>query len=204
MSEEYVNLDSSKLDVLRELGNIGAGNATTALSQMINKRVDMGVPKAEMIKIERISQILGGEESLVAGILLGIEGDVEGMMMFVQDQVSAHHLVNLLMARDIDDFSAFTDMDLSALQEIGNIITGAYLNSLSALTGLKILPSVPNMAIDMAGAILSVPAIEFGKVGDYALLIQTSFGGKEEEVFGYFILIPEAASYGKIFKSLGM
>ena len=201
MSEAYGNLDSSRLDVLRELGNIGAGNATTALSQMINKRVDMGVPKAELIQIEKISQILGGEENLVVGILLGIEGDVEGMMMFVQEQESAHHLVNLLMGRDLEDFSAFTDMDLSALQEIGNIITGAYLNSLSSLTGLKIIPTVPHMAVDMAGAILSVPAIEFGKVGDYALLIQTGFGGIGEEVF---VLIPEAKSYEKIFKSLGI
>ncbi len=204
MDREYGNLDPTRLDVLRELGNIGAGNATTALSQMINKKVDMGVPKAELIKIEKISQILGGEENLVVGILLGIEGDVQGMMMFVQEQVSAHHLVNLLMGRDLEDFSEFTDMDLSALQEIGNIITGAYLNSLSSLTGLKILPTVPHMAVDMAGAILSVPAIEFGKVGDQALLIQTGFGGTGEEVFGYFILIPEAESYEKIFKSLGM
>lgn len=204
MCGEYGKLDSSRLDVLRELGNIGAGNATTALSQMINKRVDMGVPKAELIEIEKISQILGGEEALVAGILLGIEGDVEGMMMFVQEQVSARNLVNLLMGRELDEFAEFTEMDISALQEIGNIITGAYLNSLSALTGLKIIPTVPNMAIDMAGAILSVPAIEFGKVGDHALLIQTGFGGTGEEVFGYFVLIPEAKSYEKIFKSLGM
>ncbi len=204
MSEEYSNLDTTRLDVLRELGNIGAGNATTALSKMINKRVDMGVPKAELIKIEKITQILGGEENLVVGILLGIEGDVEGMMMFVQEQESAHHLVNLLMGRDLEDFAAFTEMDLSALLEIGNIITGAYLNSLSSLTNLKIMPSVPHMAVDMAGAILSVPAIEFGKVGDYALLIQTGFGGTGEEVLGYFILIPEAKSYEKIFKSLGM
>lgn len=204
MCGEYGNLDSSKLDVLRELGNIGAGNATTALSQMINKRVDMGVPKAELIEVEKISQILGGEEALVAGILLGIEGDVEGMMMFVQEQTSARNLVNLLMGRELDDFTEFSEMDISALQEIGNIITGAYLNSLSALTGLKIIPTVPNMAIDMAGAILSVPAIEFGKVGNHALLIQTGFGGAGEEVFGYFVLIPEVQSYEKIFKSLGM
>ncbi len=204
MSEEYGNLNSSRLDVLKELGNIGAGNATTALSRMINKRVDMGVPKAELIKIEKITQILGGEENIVVGLLLGIAGDVQGMMMFVQEQVSAHHLVNLLMGRDLEDFSEFTEMDLSALQEIGNIITGAYLNSLSSMTGLTISSSVPHMAVDMAGAILSVPAIEFGKVGDYALLIQTGFGGTGEEVFGYFILIPEADSYEKIFKSLGM
>lgn len=204
MPKDYNELDSARLDVLRELGNIGAGNATTALSQMINRKIDMGVPKAELIAIEKISQILGGEENLVAGILLGIEGDVSGMMMFVQDQVSAHNLVNLLMGKDMTDHSDFSEMEISALQEIGNIIAGAYLNSLSSLTNLKIIPTVPNMAFDMAGAILSVPAIAFGKLGDHALLIQTQFGGPEEQVFGYFILIPEAESYEKIFKSLGM
>lgn len=95
-------------------------------------------------------------------------------------------------------------MDLSALNEIGNIIAGAYLSSLSTLTNLKIIASIPYMAIDMAGAILSVPAIEFGKVGDRALLIQTDFGGEIERVFGYFILIPELDSYETILKSIGM
>ena len=204
MADNFDNMDSMQLDLLRELGNIGAGNATTALSQMINKKIDMGIPKVNVLEFKELAEVVGGEENPIVGILLGVEGEVNGMMMFVLEQRSAHNLVNMLMGREITDFSEFGEMDLSALKEIGNIIAGAYLSSLSSLTNLKIIASVPYLAIDMAGAILSVPAIEFGKVGDRALLIQTDFGGDEERVFGYFILIPDMPSYNTILKSLGM
>ncbi len=204
MADNFDNMDSMQLDLLRELGNIGAGNATTALSQMINKKIDMGIPKVNVLEFKELAEVVGGEENPIVGILLGVEGEVNGMMMFVLEQRSAHNLVNMLMGREITDFSEFGEMDLSALKEIGNIIAGAYLSSLSSLTNLKIIASVPYLAIDMAGAILSVPAIEFGKVGDRALLIQTDFGGGEERVFGYFILIPDMPSYNMILKSLGM
>ncbi len=201
---DFNNIDSMHLDILKELGNIGAGNATTALSQMINKRIDMGIPQVNVLEFKDLSEVLGGAENPIVGILIGVEGQVNGMMMFVLEQKSAHNLVNMLMGRDIDRFEDFTEMDLSALNEIGNIIAGAYLSSLSSLTNLKIIGTVPNMAIDMAGAILSVPAIEFGKVGDRALLIQTDFGGELERVFGYFILIPDLESYATILNSLGL
>lgn len=201
---EIDELNDLHIDLLREIGNIGAGNATTALSQMINKKIDMGVPKVNILEFKELSEVLGGAENPVVGILLNVEGQVKGMMMFVLEQSSAHRLVNLLMGRSIDDFNEFTEMDLSALNEIGNIITGAYLSSLSTLTNLKIIPSVPHMGIDMAGAILSVPAIEFGKIGDKALLIQTDFGEGDDEVNGYFILIPEMESYEVILTSLGI
>lgn len=197
-------LNGMEFDVLKEIGNIGAGNATTALSQMINTKLDMAVPKVELLEFKYISDIIGGAESLVVGILLTLEGEIDGMMMFILEQKSAHHLVNILMGKQIDDFSDFTEMDLSALSEIGNIIAGAYLSSLSSLTNLKIISSVPYMAIDMAGAILSVPAIEFGKIGDKALLIESQFGQDETEVNGYFILIPTLDSYNKILTSLGI
>ncbi|MFP4697271.1 MAG: chemotaxis protein CheC [Eubacteriales bacterium] len=205
--DDKLNIDQLNelhIDLLRELGNIGAGNATTALSQLINKKIDMGVPTVNILEFKELSEILGGAENPVVGILLNVEGEIKGMMMFVLEQSSAYRLVNLLMHRDINDFDEFNEMDLSALNEIGNIITGAYLSSLSTLTNLKIIASVPNMAIDMAGAILSVPAIEFGKVGDKALLIQTDFREGNEEVHGYFILIPDTESYEVILKALGI
>lgn len=204
MTDNFDNLDSMHLDILRELGNIGAGNATTALSQLINRRIDMGIPVVSVLEFKELAEVLGGAENPIVGILLGVEGDINGMMMFILEQSAAHNLVNMLMGQSIDRFEDFTEMDLSALKEIGNIITGAYLSSLSSLTNLKIIATVPYMAIDMAGAILSVPAIEFGKVGDKALLIQTNFGGEGEEVFGYFILIPDMPSYTTILESLGM
>jgi len=204
MADNFDNMDNMHLDLLRELGNIGAGNATTALSQLINKKIDMGIPVVSVLEFKELAEVVGGEENPIVGILLGIEGDVNGMMMFILEQTSAHNLVNILMGKELTSFDEFEEMDLSALNEIGNIITGAYLSSLSSLTNLKIIATVPNMAIDMAGAILSVPAIEFGKVGDRALLIQTDFGGESEKVFGYFILIPDMPSYNTILESLGM
>lgn len=198
------NMDNMDFDVLREIGNIGAGNATTALSQLINAKVEMKVPKVEMLEFKEISEILGGAERLVAGILITLQGQAEGMMMFVLDQDSAHHLVNILLGKSVDNLDDFTDMELSALNEIGNIIAGAYLSSLSALTNLTITSSVPYMAIDMAGAILSVPAIEFGKIGDKALLIQSQFGEEDQYINGYFILIPTLESYNLILSSLGL
>lgn len=197
-------LNTLHLDVLKEIGNIGAGNATTALAQMLNKKIDMGVPKVNILELKNVADVLGGPENLVVGILLDVSGDISGMMMFVLEQRSAHILVNILMERDIHDISEFTELDISALQEIGNILTGSYLSSLAALTKLTIISSIPQMAFDMAGAILSVPAIEFGKVGDKVLFIETEFAEGIDHVTGYFILIPDIDSFEKILTSLGV
>lgn len=198
------SLNSMQYDVLKEIGNIGAGNATTALSQMVGTKIDMSVPKAELLDFKELSDVVGGAESLVVGILLTLEEEIDGMMLFVLDWKSAHSLVNLLMQKPLECLDEFTEIELSALNEIGNIIAGAYLSSLSSLTRLTITSSVPYMAIDMAGAILSVPAIEFGKLGDKALLIQSKFGEEDIDVSGYFILIPTLDSYGIIMSSLGL
>ncbi len=182
MSQEY-------FDVLRELGNIGAGNATTALAQMLQCKVDMSVPKVGLLEFKEVGEAMGGEEQIMAGIYLGVEGDIAGSIMFLLEKESARFLVSKLMGMQLegDDFS---EMELSALKEVGNIITGAYLNSLSAITNLKIFPTIPDMTVDMAGAIMSVPAIQFGAVGDRMLLIQTQFFD-EVAIDGYFILIPD-------------
>ena len=198
------DLDSVRYDVLREVGNIGAGNATTALSQLINSKIDMNVPKVELLDFQSLAEVVGSAEKLVVGILLNLSGDISGMMMFMMEFSSAHYLVNCLVGKDKENMEAFTEMDLSALKEIGNIIAGAYLSALSSLTNLKIIESIPYMAIDMAGAILSVPAIAFGELGDKALLIESEFNQIDNSVNGFFILIPTEDSYGKILTSLGM
>lgn len=194
-----------EFDVLTEIGNIGAGNATTALSQLINARIDMLVPKVDLLSFSELAEIVGGAETLVAGILLSLEGDVDGMMLFVLESSAAHLLVDQLMGcvsgQNKGDFS---DMEQSALMEIGNIIAGAYLSSISELTNMKITSSVPYLSVDMAGAILSVPAIEFGKLGDKALLIESKFKDLDVDISGYFILIPTLESYGRIMTSLGL
>lgn len=200
----YEDIDNMHFDILKEIGNIGAGNATTALSMLLNEKVNMSVPSVKLLEFKDLAEVVGGAENLVVGILLNIEGDLSGMIMFITKRNSAKILVNLIMHCVEDVNSEFTEMELSALNEIGNIISGAYLSALSTLTNMTIVSTVPNICIDMAGAILSVPAIEFGKMGDKALLIQSQFVEDVTKVDGYFILIPELDSYEKIMKSLGV
>ncbi len=197
------NMDNIYFDVLKELGNIGAGNATTSLSQMLQIKVDMKVPKVELLNFHEVGEAMGGEELVMAGIYLLVEGDITGSMMFLLQKKSAGVLVSRLMGMPVSDEDNFSEMEISALKEIGNIITGSYLNALSSLTNLKIFPSIPDLCIDMAGAILSVPAIEFGIMGDKILLIETAFTD-DSELNGYFILIPDLQSYDKILGALGM
>ena len=197
------DLSSQYFDVLKEIGNIGAGNATTALSTMLGGKVDMSVPKVRLMEFKDVGTTMGGEEQIVAGIYLVVQGDINGSIMFVQKKESAKAMIGKLMGMSSDNPDEFSEMELSALKEIGNIITAAYLNSIATLTNLTIYPSVPDVCIDMAGAILSVPAIEFGTIADKLLLIETDFTD-DEDMVGYFILVPDAESYKKILQSLGV
>lgn len=200
----FDNLNNLQIDVLREIGNIGAGNAATTLSMMLSKKVDMTVPKVKIIGIEEITNILGGPENQIVGILLTISQDIDGMMMFLLEEKFAHQAVNILMGKNLQSFLEFEEIDLSAIREIGNIMASSYVNAISALTNLAIFVSTPSVAIDMAGAILSVPAIEFGKVGDKVLFIEEEFLGDEDSVKSYLLLIPEMESLHKILKILGV
>lgn len=197
-----VNFNDQYYDVLKEIGNIGAGNATTALSQMLNTRVDMAVPKVRLMEFKEVGDSMGGEDQLVAGIYLAVEGDITGSIMFIQRKESARNMVSKLMGMELEG-DEFSELELSALKEIGNIITGAYLNSLSTLTNLCIYPSVPELCIDMAAAIMSVPVIEFGTIGDRILMIQTDFAD-DADMSGYFILMPDEVSYDRILSALGV
>ena len=189
-------------DVLKELGNIGAGNATTALAQMLQTKVDMKVPQVRLLDFKDVGVVMGGEEQPVAGIYLAVEGDITGSIMFILEKNAAKSLVSKLMGMPPAE-GGFTDIEISAMKEIGNIITGAYLNSLAQMTNLKMIPSVPDLNIDMLNAILSVPAIEFGIIGDQILLIQTVFTD-DVDLNGYFILMPDLESYSKMLEGLGL
>ena len=186
-------------DVLKELGNIGAGNATTALAQMLQTKVDMKVPQVRLLDFKDVGVVMGGEEQLVAGIYLAVEGDITGSIMFILEQSAAKSLVSKLMGMPPSE-GGFTEIEISAMKEIGNIITGAYLNSLAQMTNLKM---IPDLNIDMLNAILSVPAIEFGIIGDQILLIQTVFTD-DVDLNGYFILMPDLESYSTMLKGLGL
>jgi len=201
------NLDDLQLDVLKEIGNIGSGNAATSLAKILNRKVDMSIPKVKIVRFEDVSNILGGEEIQVIGILLNVTGNLKGHIMFILERSAAKTLVNILMgsvSNDDNEAIEFNDIELSALKEVGNILVGSYVSALSSLTDLKILVSTPDISIDMAGAILSVIAIEFGKVGDSVLYIENEFFGGDRKVLGGFFLVPYVESYDILLRALGV
>ena len=209
MVKNINDLNSIHIDVLKEIGNIGAGNAATALAKLLNRRIDMDVPRVKIMEFRDVSETLGGAELPVVGIMLKVTGDFTGNILFILKQQAAEILVNMLMGRPAGDSGdaeghVFDEIEISALKEIGNILAGSYLSSLSALTNLNIAPSVPDLAIDMAGAILSVPAIEFGKVGDSVLYIETEFTEGDKRVVGDFFLVPDVDTYSVLMNALGV
>lgn len=201
---DFHNFAELQMDVLKEVGNIGAGNAATALSKLLNKPVDMGVPKVNLLPFEAITESLGGSEEVVLAIFLRVVGDVPGNLFFILSIESAKGLLQKLMGLEVEKQEKFSELELSALQEIGNILAGSYLSSLADFTQLHMSPTVPALAIDMSGAILSYGLIQFGEMGDHALLIDTTFLEGVDEVEGHFFLIPDPQSLPKLFKALGV
>lgn len=204
---EFTQLNALQLDALREIGNVGAGNAATALSQLINKKINMSVPKVSVAPIGDVPDLVGGPETLVAGVFLRVFGQAPSSILFLLPHDSAFALVDTLMHRTTDrtDYE-ITEMEESALKEIGNILSGAYLNALAHFTQITLLPSIPSLAIDMAGAILSIILIQLGQVGDYALVIETEFSANTEndDVRGHFFLIPDPGSLSIILEAIGV
>ncbi len=191
------------MDVLKEIGNIGAGNATTAIASMLGMRLDMKVPSVLFKDASKLSDAICPEEETIVGVFLEVTDAISGSMMFILKLDSAAYLVSKLMGMPHEEGAPFSEMELSAMQEIGNIIAGSYLSALSNMTNLRIQPSVPYISVDMAAAILSVPAVIFGQYGENALLIETEFGD-DVMIQGYFILMPDQDSYPKILQALGI
>lgn len=205
MSESYItSLSDMHIDVLREIGNIGSGNAASSLSAMLNTRVDMNVPTVKILDVEELAHTIGGPETQVVGILFTLHEDFEGMMMFITEKQFAHLVLNVLMDKHFDKFEDLGEMDISAIKEVGNIMVSAYMGAISQMTNFKIALSPPSIAIDMAGALLNVPAVEIEKYGDKALFIQDGFINDNEQVTSYLLLIPEVGYLKKIFQVFGM
>lgn len=204
MEEDVLKLSPIQLDALREIGNVGAGNAATALSQILNKRIDMTVPEISILPLGEVPEVVGGPDAMVAGVYLRVYGPAPSSILFLLPRDSAFYLVDMLMGREHGTTVELNAMDESALMEIGNILAGAYLNALSYFTKLTLLPSIPALAMDMAGAILSVILIQLGQMGDHALVIETEFSSDNDGVNGHFFLIPDPGSLGTIMAAIGV
>ncbi len=206
MPLSFEQINDSYMDILKELGNIGAGNAATSLSVMLNRRIDMNVPKARIIGFNELGNFVGLEDFLVAAIYLEFTGDIQGTIMFVLSQDSAKNLLVLLMGYKVnsEEGDVFSEFEISALQEVGNILAGAYLGAVSRFTKLTMKLSVPSFAFDMIGAVLSVPLSEFGYFADKVLFIETDFVYGCDSIKGDFLVIPDMESYPIILKALGV
>lgn len=204
---QYGEFNELQIDVLKEIGNIGAGNAATALATMTGQTIDMSVPMVKMLKYSELVALLGGPENLIVGILIDVIGDLEGTIMFLLEKEFTHEVINTLLGTSVEDFGQMSEMDLSVIQEIGNILSASYINAIASLTGLNINISVPAISVDMAGAILSVPAIKYGEVGDSVLIIEGAFLGQEKIsslVSTKLILILEESSLTLLMERLGV
>ncbi|MCZ8512348.1 chemotaxis protein CheC [Paenibacillus filicis] len=202
--DSFSSFAEFQMDVLKEVGNIGAGHAATALSKLLDKPVDMLVPKVRMVHFEEIADSVGGAEQVVIAIFLRVEGETPGNLFFILSLESAKKLLRNLVGIEVVNDEEYSEMELSALNEIGNILAGSYLTSLADFTRLSMSPTVPSLAIDMAGAILSYGLLQFGQMGDQALLIDTKFLDGSDEVEGHFFLIPDPESFERIFVALGV
>ena len=203
--DNYIdNLNEMHIDVLREIGNIGSGNAAQALAAMLNRRVDMDLPSVKILDVEELAEMVGGPETQVVGILFTTHEEFQGMMMFLTERKFAHLVLNVLLNKHFESFEDLGEMDLSAIKEVGNIMVSAYMGAISTLTNLKIGLSSPAIAIDMVGALLNIPAVEVEKFGDKALFIQGGFIDGSNRVESYLLLIPEVGYLKKIFQILGL
>lgn len=199
-------LNEMHIDVLRELGNIGSGNAATSLAAFMNKEININVPDVKILGFNEVAEYVGGPEKVVMGLLINFDVDIEGMILYILDADFVQNVVKAFFGKDFTTFADLSEMELSAFNEIGNIMAGAYVNALSSMTGMVINISTPSVTVDMAGAILSVPSAKFAEIGDKVLFIDDSFaiGNDAKNVKSNMILVPEMDSLNKLFERLGV
>jgi len=202
--DDIRDLKELQLDALREVENIGAGHAATALSQMTNRRIMISVPKISVTRLEDVADLLGDSREVVAAILLHMLGDLTGRTLLVFPEPSAKRLCDLLLARKSGTTQTFGELEQSGLKEAGNILCGAYMNALSSFMGMMLLPSVPSLVIDTAAAVLTSTYLNFGSDRDYVFCVETQFNfiAEDETLQGHFLLVPDFASLRAILQAV--
>ena len=194
-----MELEQGKRDILKEVANIGAGNAATAFSNMIDREIYMAVPKVELVEIQELPAITGNEEEYIACIMINFSGEISGKILLVVDMENVEKMLKLIFSTD--DLPG-KEMQHSALNELGNILSGAYLKAINDFTDLDLEQSVPAMAYDMAGAVLSSSVIDYSQTEDFILLLETEFTAGEEKLELFYFFIPEKDSLDFLFERL--
>lgn len=189
-------------DALREIGNICAGNAATALSQLLDRKINIIVPRILFLPIEEVPQAVGGSDTFVVGLMLRVLGDLPSNIIFLFSQRDALVLASLLTNKQITDTSVITDLERSALKEVGVILANAYLGALGSFVGLGLVPTVPELVMDMAGAIVDYILIELSCKSQFALLVESEFQEPAASVTGHFFLIPNPEGLELIIRAI--
>lgn len=201
-------LSSEQLDVLREIGNIGAGNAATSMSELINKRLHMEVPSVNIVTFDEMTEIVGGPEKLIVATYFRIHGETPASVYFILTIEEAESLVkHMIQDQHVDLLHEQpNELVISALKEVGNIMTGSYLTALADFMNVNLQSSIPYLNIDMAGALLTAGLIELSRVSDYVIVIDTEIKQyqRNDGLKGHFFLLPDLESFPKIFKALGI
>lgn len=197
-------LQTSQLDGLREVANIGAGHAATALSQLTGRRVSIEVPEVSIVRLEDVGSVVGEPDEVVSAVLMRILGDITGRTVQVFPAPTASRLAGMLLGRDDPGFpDGFGELEQSTLKEVGNIIVGAYLNALSDFMGMLLIMSVPALAIDMAAAVLATTYINFGDTTDDVFCVNVTMHMEgSAELPAHFLLIPDRASLKVLLRAL--
>lgn len=201
---DFEELNSLQKDALKEIGNIGAGNAATSLSTLLNKKINMTVPNVFILPFPQVVELMGGAENLVAGGYLQVNGKAPLSMLFVIPENSLKIFLHILVGKRETPTISLDEMDISALKEVTNILAGSYLNSLGMFTNLVFETTVPALAYDMSGAIIGNVLQLYGEVSDYSFVIESVFLEEEVEVKGHFFLLPGPDSLYKILERLGV
>jgi chemotaxis protein CheC len=202
--EDVRDLKESQLDAIREVANIGAGHAATALSGMTNKTIMITVPRVYVRPLEESCDLVGPPDTVVAAVLMHMMGDLTGRALVLFPQRAAHNLCDFLFRRPAGSTVELGAMEQSGLKEAGNILASAYLNALSDFMGMMLVPSVPSLVIDLSGAVLTTAQVNFGHDRDYAFCVETAFRieGSADPLGGHFLLLPDLSSLRAIFDAI--
>jgi chemotaxis protein CheC len=205
--EDLRTLNPNQLDALREVANIGAGHAATALSEMIGETIMISVPRINVARLEEVPPQVAAPDEPVAAVLMHMLGDLTGRTLLVFPRRTAHRLASMLLRRTtpVDaDSREFSEMDQSAIKEAGNILSSAYMNALSDFMGMMLLPSPPSLAVDMSDAVLTTTYLQFGSDRDLVFCVESEFimDDTAETLRGFFLLLPDPASLQAILKAI--
>ena len=202
--EDIRSLKAIQLDALREVANIGAGHAATALSQMTGGTIMISVPTINIARLEEVPPQVSGPEEPVAAVLMHMLGDLTGRTLLVFPKPTAIRLSEMMLRRPQGSSTDLGELEQSAIKEAGNILSGAYMNALSDFMGLMLLPSPPSLAVDMSDAVLTTAYLQFGTDRDYVFCVESEFHLQDigERLRGFFLLLPDYASLQAILKAV--